>query len=428
MKQARKAETTLGSAGLTAGATAPLGAARNLRWVALAMALAMVPISLLFGDYDRAETHLRDFYSQVSKADFDGARRSIDEAVRLWPSNARYHAWRGYAMSQNLPSQCSPARTPADTQTREPIAAAAAEYRRAIALNGRDAVAHHNLAWLEHLLGRDKEARLEWEQAVALDPDTAIFHMSLGFFLEEAGEIDAAQKQYVAAIELAPAILDSPFFARYRKRATGRAEATLQLAINETETRLGNGRDPILEARLGKFYQYRGEMAGAGAMLERAKNELSSLPLVWFNLGEVFRLEGKREEAWDCYSKAQFLDGSLAGPPLRMGEMYREAGQRAQAVSNLRAATQKWARVRPVTAGHNTRLYGGAPQPIDDLLPTTLVWYASPCEASEAYTLLASLFPENDLYRTRSTTCESLPDPHSAMARDLAEAVTQGSR
>ena len=81
---------------------------QDLRWVAIVLALAMVPISLAFGDYDRAETHLREFYVRMSKADFDGGHRSIDEAVRLWPSNARYHAWRGYSMSQNLPSQCSP--------------------------------------------------------------------------------------------------------------------------------------------------------------------------------------------------------------------------------------------------------------------------------------------------------------------------------
>jgi len=403
-------------------------ATHDLRWVALALALVLVPIALLFGDYDRAEAHLREFYSQVANTKFDAARRSIEEAVRLSPSNARYHAWRGYAMSQNLASQCAPPTIRADAKAREPIAAAAAEYRRAIELNGRDAVAHHNLAWLDHLLGENGKARREWERAVALDPDTAIFHLSLGFYLEEAGESDAAQRQYVAAIELAPAILDSPFFARYRKRAPGRAEATLQLAVQETEARLGRGRDPILEARLGKFYQYRGYAARAAEMLERAKAELSSLPLVWFNLGEVRRLQGKREAAWECYGGARFLDGRLAGPPLRMGEMDHEAGQRTQAVSELRAATQQWAHAMPVTAGHNSRLYGGVPQPIDDLLPTTLVWYASPCEASEAYALLASLFPENQLYRTRSTTCESLPDPHFAMARDAADDVRQGSR
>jgi hypothetical protein len=74
------------------------------------------------------------------------------------------------------------------------------------------------------------------------------------------------------------------------------------------------------------------------------------------------------------------------------------------------------AHVTPVTAAHNNRLYGGPPQIIDDLLPTTLVWYASPCEASAAYTSLAELIPENRLYANRSRTCETLPAPHSAMA------------
>lgn len=52
-------------------------------------------------------------------------------------------------------------------------------------------------------------------------------------------------------------------------------------------------------------------------------------------------------------------------------------------------ASKKWAHVNPVTAAaHNNRLYGGSPQIIDDLPPTTLVWYVSPCEASAAYRAL----------------------------------------
>jgi hypothetical protein len=99
-----------------------------------------------------------------------------------------------------------------------------------------------------------------------------------------------------------------------------------------------------------------------------------------------------------------------------MGEMYKQAGQAAPAVEYLRSAAQKWAHVKPVTAGHNTRLYGGVPQPIDDLLPTTLVWYTTACQASEAYTALAGVFPDNKLYASRSTTCESVPAPHSGTA------------
>jgi hypothetical protein len=79
--------------------------------------------------------------------------------------------------------------------------------------------------------------------------------------------------------------------------------------------------------------------------------------------------------------------------------------------------------VNPVTAAHNNRLYGGPQQTIDDLLPTTLVWYASPCEASAAYTALAERMPDNKLYASRSRTCESLPAPHAAVSAGAELAI-----
>jgi tetratricopeptide (TPR) repeat protein len=380
--------------------------------MAIVLALAAGAVSLTLGDHDRAEASLSTFYARVEKADFKAARKSIDEAVRLWPSNARYYTWRGYAASQELPSQCPAHGVPLDTRTLEHVSQAAADYRHALELNSRDAVAHHNLAWLDHLMGQDREARRGWEKAIAVDPGTAIYHLSLGFFLEETGDSDGAKRQYVAAIELTPAILDSPFFARYRGRLPGWAESVVQEATADTESRLKAGDDPILKARLGKLYLYRGNLQRATELLESAAKDLPNLPMVWFNLGEVRRLQGNREQAWACYQKAEFLDASLAGPTLRIGEMYRQAGQHTPSVESLRSASQKWAHVKPVTAGHNTRLYGGVPQPIDDLLPTTLVWYTTACQASTAYTALAGLFPENKLYASRSRTCESLPAPH----------------
>jgi tetratricopeptide (TPR) repeat protein len=384
--------------------------------VAVVLALVVAALSLLFGDYDRAETDVRKFYAQVAAADFKNARQTIDEAIRLWPSNARYYGWRGYAASQELPSQCPAHGVPLDAKTVEQVRQAATDYRHALEQNGRDAVAHHNLAWLDHLMCQDQEARREFEQAVSIDPETAIYHLSLGVFLEEGGDSAAANGQYVAAIERTPAMLDSPFFARFRGRFPDRAETIVQQAISRTESRLGNTNDPILKARLGKFYLHHHDLQRAGELLEGSAKDLPNLPLVWFNLGEVRRLQGKREEAWACYGKAKYLDGSLAGPVLRMAEMYQEGGQRNPAAENFRTAAQRWSHVNPVTAAHNNRLYGGAPQTIDDLLPTTLVWYASPCEASEAYAALAALFPDNKLYVSRSRTCESLPAPHSDRA------------
>jgi len=386
----------------------------TLGGVAVVVAVAGGALSLTFGDCDGAESNLRTFYSRVEAADFSGAMKSIDEAVRLWPSNARYYSWRGYATSQELPGECPARSASLDAKTLEQVRQAAADYRHALGLNGRDAVAHHNLAWLDHLMGRDEEARREWEQAVELDPETAVYHLSLGFHLEELGDSEAAKRCYAAAIELTPGIVDSPFFTRYRGRFPGGAEAVVEEAIANAESRLGTGDDPILKARLGKFYLYRGELQRAAEMLESAAKELPNLPMVWFNLGETRRLQGNREGAWACYTKAEFLDGSLAAPALRIGQMYLEGGRRNPAIEHLRAAARKWAHVQPVTAGHNTRLYGGVPQPIDDLLPTTLVWYTTACQASEAYAALAGLFPDNPMYASRSATCESLPSPHPA--------------
>jgi tetratricopeptide (TPR) repeat protein len=381
--------------------------------VAIVLAAAAAVASIPFSNQDHAEAKINTFYAQVQGADFASARKSINEAVQLWPSNARYYIWRGYADSQELPSQCPTYGPSLSGKMLEDVREAAADYRRALDLNRRDAVAHHNLAWLDHLVGKNEEARQEWQQAVAIDPETATYHLSLGFFLDEAGEADEAKRQFVTAIELTPAILDSPFFTRLHNRDAGSAEAMVREATANLEGRLRAGDDPILKARLGKLWLYRGDARRAAELLNKASTDLPNLPLVWFNLGEARRLQRNRDEAWACYQKARFLDPGLAGPALRIGEMYREAGQRTPAVENLRSAAQRWAHVKPVTAAHNTRLYGGTPQPIDDLLPTTLVWYTSPCEASEAYAALAELFPENKIYASRVRTCETLPSPHA---------------
>jgi hypothetical protein len=74
--------------------------------VGLALSLIVGVVSLAFGDYDHAESNMRKFYAQMASTDFRQARQNIDEAIRLWPSNARYYGWRGYATSQELASQC----------------------------------------------------------------------------------------------------------------------------------------------------------------------------------------------------------------------------------------------------------------------------------------------------------------------------------
>jgi Flp pilus assembly protein TadD len=345
-------------------------------------------------------------------ANFVAARRSIDEAVRLWPGNARYYTWRGYAISQNLPSQCPRAGTALGAADRQAAQEAISDYRHALELNGRDAVAHHNLAWLEHLLGDDVAAGTDWREAAAIDPGNAVFHLSYGMFLDETGGFESARGQYEAAIELSPAILDSPFFERYHDRYPDAAGSMVARCVAKLEARLRLESDPILEARLGKLVAYNGDLGRASALLEDAARELPNLPRVWLNLGEIREAQGVSAVALDCYRKARVIDGGMAGPYLHMGEVSLAAGEKGAATEYLRTAVARWDRVNPITAAHNNRLYQGPAQRIDDLLPTTLVWYTTPCEASRAWSGLAKMFPENQRYRSRSRTCESLPAPH----------------
>ena len=349
-------------------------------------------------------------------ADFSGARRSIDDAIRRWPTNARYHGWRGYLTSQNLPPTCPRGwhgKGP-ELKAEDRVAALQAvdDYRHALELNSRDAVAHHNLAWLEHLLGDDKAAAENWAAAVAIDPGNAVFHLSRGMFLEERGNQAEAKKEYEAAIELSPSILDSQFFARYKMRSKDASDLLVAELRGKLERKLQQGPDPILDARLGKICLFCGDLARASKLLQDASRQLPNLPLVWLNLGEVYERQGQSAEAMDDYQKAMVIDSFLAETYLRMGEIELRGGEKTAATESFMQAIQRWERVTPITAAHNSRLYVGPRQRIDDLLPTTLVWYATPCEASEAWRALAQIHPAQREYAERAHVCEELPSPH----------------
>src|SRR5258708_20896789 len=75
----------------------------RMKPIAIALGILVLILRFYVGDYDQADAKLEAFYAQMLSADFLGARKNIDEAISLWPSNARYYGWRAYLASQNLP-------------------------------------------------------------------------------------------------------------------------------------------------------------------------------------------------------------------------------------------------------------------------------------------------------------------------------------
>ena len=142
--------------------------------------------------------------------------------------------------------------------------------------------------------------------------------MSLAMFLEEAGDRQARRRISLSrAVQLSPAVLDSPFFTRHARSG----EDIVKRCIAETEGKLTRANDPVLKARLGKFYLFTNDLQRAAHMLQESAKELPNLPLVWFNLGEVYRFQGDSAQALACYERARFLDGRLPGPHSGSGSL-----------------------------------------------------------------------------------------------------------
>ena len=391
----------------------------SVRPIALAICFATVVFCLFVRRYSQADACLSQFYSQMLHADFSGARQSIDHAIRLCPTNARYYDWQGYVTSQNLAPTCLRGSEKSNSGVWldiQEVRMATSSYLQALELNNQDAVAHQNLGWLEHLLGNDEAADQNWRAAIQIDPDNSIFRLSYGMFLEEAGKKQEAQNEYETAISISPSILDSQFFTRYGKRSKNMADGLVDHLTKKLQQDLLYNSDPTIEARLGKLFLFRGDYDRAAKLLEDASRQLPNLPLAWLNLGEVYEKQDQLSAAVGYYEKSEATESSLAEPYLpyvHMAEVELRNGQSNEAAENFFHGLFWWQRSIPLTAAHNNRIYIGPSQIIDDLLPTTLVWYTTPCVASAAWKGLSELYPHRRDYAQRADTCEDLPSPHS---------------
>jgi type IV pilus assembly protein PilF len=79
-------------------------------------------------------------------------------------------------------------------------------FRRAVAINPRDANAHHNYGWLQCQLGRYPESLVSFQQAMAnpLYPDRAKTLMAQGLCQARAGRKDDAELSLARSYELDP--------------------------------------------------------------------------------------------------------------------------------------------------------------------------------------------------------------------------------
>ncbi|MGH8780010.1 tetratricopeptide repeat protein [Paraburkholderia sp.] len=84
-------------------------------------------------------------------------------------------------------------------------------YRRRLATNDRDGIAHNNLANLLRQSSRYSEAKLHYERALESMPDSAEIRQNLAGLLETLHEYDRAEAEYRRALELRPDFVEARF-------------------------------------------------------------------------------------------------------------------------------------------------------------------------------------------------------------------------
>jgi arylsulfatase A-like enzyme/Flp pilus assembly protein TadD len=115
--------------------------------------------------------------------------------------------------------------------------AAAAEYKRVLAVKPDDARALAGLALTALRQGRNKDAMTYLEQSKRADPSNADVQRNLGVMYDEAGRTGEAIACYLAALDLSPDALDLRFFLGRAYARVGRRDE----ARTEFETYLKSG-------------------------------------------------------------------------------------------------------------------------------------------------------------------------------------------
>lgn len=136
----------------------------------------------------RAKTLFDAGLAQRDAQDFDGARRSFEEALSLDPDHAAAHHWLGVMFARD-PSR---------------YADAARHVERALALDPAIPDGWMDLGTVHYLTRDFAKAAACFRAALAAAPDSAMAHANLGIVLKEAGRIEEALDHLRRAYALAP--------------------------------------------------------------------------------------------------------------------------------------------------------------------------------------------------------------------------------
>jgi tetratricopeptide (TPR) repeat protein len=224
--------------------------------------------------------------------------------------------------------------------------AAVAYFTQAVGHIGPGANVLANLALSLEKAGRLDEAESTYSEAAALGPDDPRILIGWGIVALHRGEFDNAigrldQVREVTTEKSVPPIW---YWARSLAAAgagrLGDAEALLRKGL----TRYRN--HEVLINNLAAILEMRGDLDGAGEILQTALTAEYSVPQLAKNWGDLLYRSARYDEAWDAYQRAIRIQPTLGD------DVYFRMGNIAYKRQDHDLATEYWHRTLELNPGH----------------------------------------------------------------------------
>ena len=242
----------------------------------------------------------RGFFHQWRRKSLQFARQMFLRAIEIDPEYALAYA--------GVADCCSSLYTwfEADEANREQAEAAS---RKALELNPELAEAHSARGLALTIGKRYDEARVEFEAAIKLNPKLFEAHYFYGRALFLQGKLEEAAKRFEEASRVRPEDYQAPSLLNSIYKGLGRTEeaealATRNLQLIEKHLEMYPEDARAFYFGAGLAFS-RGQRAKAATWVQRALAIDPEDPLILYNVGCVYALMGRAEEAIDC------LEGTL---------------------------------------------------------------------------------------------------------------------
>ena len=165
-------------------------------------------------------------------------------------------------------------------------------------------------------------------RAIAVQPNAAVYHVNLGLALRQGGDLTGAIASYRRAVQIEPGLAEAHNNLGNCLRETGDAEGAVAACRQATALR-----PTFAEAHLSlsRALQDLHRIAPAETAARRAVSLNPGLAAAHFQLGNILQVQGRFAESEGCYREVLRIDPSVYGVRVNLGNVLVALGRREEA-------------------------------------------------------------------------------------------------